>query len=282
VTGLFDYHTHSRLCDGSGDLSEYAAVARGMGLAALGLSGHAPCAIASEWHMKAADLPGYTAQARALAADNAPGLEILVGLEADYFPGVVSPRAVREDTGVDFVIGSVHYLGRCADGTPWTVDGSADELTRGVRESFGGDIRRALARYFDLVGAMAASERPDIIGHFDLVKKHNRGLFDEQADWYHAAMAGALDAIRGSGSVVEVNTGAVSRGYRADYYPGDATLAVMARMGIPVTLGSDAHRPQHVAAHFAGALDSLRRAGYRECWRLGARGWTAVALDSLR
>jgi histidinol-phosphatase (PHP family) len=282
VSGWFDYHTHSRFCDGAGDLREYAAAARDMGLVTLGLSGHAPCATASEWHMKAADLPAYLAQGRSLAAEHAGALEILVGLEADYVPGEASPRAVREETGSDFVIGSVHYLGRLSDGTPWTVDGSREELARGVRESFGEDMRLALTRYFELVAEMAGGDKPDIIGHFDLVKKHNKGLFDENAGWYLAAMTAALEAIRGSGCVVEINTGAVSRGYRTDYYPGDATLAAMAGMGIPVTLGSDAHRPQHLAAHFAGALDSLHRAGYRECWRLSASGWKAVALDSLR
>jgi len=60
---------------------------------------------------------------------------------------VISPRQVRQDNGLDFVIGAVHYVGRLADGTRWTVDGHAEEMQRGVRESFGGDARAAARRY---------------------------------------------------------------------------------------------------------------------------------------
>lgn len=278
---LFDYHTHSRFCDGKGELADYVQSALSKDLGAIGLSGHAPCGLASDWHMKARDLDDYLAQARALASDYAGRIEVLVGLEADYIPGVSSPRAVREAYSLDYVIGSVHYLGRLADGTPWTVDGPADEWARGVRESFGGDRRRAAERYFALVAEMASADSPDVIGHFDLVRKNDDGFVEESAAWYRDAVEGSLAAVAASSSVVEVNAGAVLRGYRAGFYPARPALASMARRRIPVTICSDAHRPEHVAACFPQALDELARAGYRECWSLSRAGWSAVPLDAL-
>ncbi len=278
---LFDYHTHSRFCDGKGELSEYVERAAASGLASIGLSGHAPCPVSSDWHMKESDLAGYLAAARGLAGAQAGRVEVLVGLEVDYIPGVISPRAVREANGLDYVVGGVHYLARLSDGTPWTVDGPLEELQRGIRESFGGDARLAVARYFELVGEMAAGEVPDVIAHFDLIKKNNKGLFDEGARWYQAVAEEALRAVAATGCVVEINTGAVTRNYGSHFYPADRILAAMAGMRIPVTLGSDAHRPAHVAAHFGAALDALRRAGYRECWRRAGRSWAAVPLDTL-
>jgi len=282
LQGLFDYHTHSRFCDGSGELSNYVERAMTAGLARIGLSGHAPCAIASDWHMKAADLAAYLAGARELAERFSERIEVLIGLEVDYLPGLSSPRAVRASAGLDYVIGSVHYLDRLSDGTVLTVDGPAEELRRGVRESFGGNARRAVERYFELVAEMVRDEQPDVVGHLDLIKKNNDGLYDEEASWYHAAIEETLHVAAASPCVVEVNTGAVSRGYRPDFYPADRVLAAMARLRIPVTLGSDAHRPEHVAAHFGGALDALVRAGYRECWSRTRGGWASIPLDALR
>jgi histidinol-phosphatase (PHP family) len=281
VSPLFDYHTHSRFCDGKGELSEYVEAAAASGLESIGLSGHAPCPVESDWHMKESDLGQYLATARDLARSHEGRIRVLVGLEADYIPGVISPRAVREANGLDYVMGGVHYLGRLLDGTPWTIDGPFEELQRGIRESFGGDARLAVARYFELVGEMAASEGPDVIAHFDLIKKNNRGLFDEGARWYQAVAEEALRAVAACGCVVEVNTGAVSRNYGDHLYPADRVLSAMAAMRIPVTLGSDAHRPAHVGAHFGAALDALRRAGYRECWSRTRSSWAAVPLDTL-
>jgi histidinol-phosphatase (PHP family) len=92
----------------------------------------------------------------------------------------------------------------------------------------------------------------------------------------------ALRAVAASGCVVEINTGAITRNYGKHFYPSERIVAAMAGMRIPVTLGSDAHSPAHVAAHFGAALDVLRRAGYRECWRRTGRSWTAVPLDTVR
>ncbi len=278
---LFDYHTHSRFCDGRGAPADYVEAAAAKGLGVLGLSGHAPCPFADDWHMKASDLPAYLQEACAAALGSADRIEVLVGLEADYIPNLSSPRAIRRENALDFVIGSVHYLERLADGTPWTVDGPAEEWTRGVRESFGGDRRRAAERYYALVAAMAAEDRPDVIGHLDLVRKNDDGFLSDAGAWYRDAVEGALAAIAASSCVVEINTGALSRGSRAGFYPAEPVLAWMAGRGIPVTLGSDAHRPEHVAAHFAGALDALARAGYRECWSLSRAGWKAVPLQEL-
>jgi histidinol-phosphatase (PHP family) len=277
---LFDYHSHSRYCDGAGNLADYIESALSRGLAVFGMSGHAPCSITSGWHMKAADLASYLREARSIAGSCSGRIEVLVGLEADYVPGVIEPRAVREANRLDYVIGSVHYLERMSDGTPWTVDGPAEELRSGIRESFAGDARPAVQRYFALVAEMVARSPPDIVGHIDLIRKNNDGLFDTGAAWYRRAFEETLDAVAASQAVVEVNTGAVSRGY-GGIYPADDVLSSMARRRIPVTLGSDAHRPEHVAAHFPAALDCLARAGYRECWRLERSGWKAVPLDGL-
>jgi histidinol-phosphatase (PHP family) len=139
---LGNYHTHSRYDDGRGDLEEYVLAALAKGFRFLGFSGHAPMALPTDWLMKAANLHRYLEELRTLRLKYADRITLLVGLEVDYLPGVAAPRDPRiAGLGLDYVLGSVHYLTVPTEGAGWTVDGSADELDAGIAADFGGDRR---------------------------------------------------------------------------------------------------------------------------------------------
>jgi histidinol-phosphatase (PHP family) len=179
------------------------------------------------------------------------------------------------------VIGSVHYLGWLSDGTMWTVDGPAAELRAGIDQSFGGKTRAAVEAFYRRVADMALSDRPDIVGHLDLVKKNNgdsQDLFDEESSWYREALASAIEAVASAGCVVEVNTGGVSRGFRSDWYPCKWALRRMRELDVPVTFGSDAHDPRHVGFQMREVREFLQDVGYRSLWFQGANGWAECPL----
>jgi histidinol-phosphatase (PHP family) len=85
----------------------------------------------------------------------------------------------------------------------------------------------------------------EILGHIDSIKKHNRqiGFFSENEDWYRDLVLDTLEVVSGSGLLLEVNTGGMSRNYTQEPYPSKWILRRCAEMGIPVVLNSDAHRP---------------------------------------
>ena len=64
----------------------------------------------------------------------------------------------------------------------------------------------------------------DIIGHFDLVTKFNElgGYLDLSDPRYVRAWKAAVDALLSYDRPFEINTGAISRGYRTTPYPGAA------------------------------------------------------------
>jgi len=271
-----NYHCHSRLDDGQGELAEYAAAAVAKGFATLGYSGHAPVPFPADWTMPAKLLPEYVATVRRLKAEYAGRLEILLGLEVDFVPGLLSVHSPRiREIGLDFSLGSVHFLGRLADGTWWTADGALEELERGLAENFGGDMRAAVERFYALTVQMVGESPPDMIGHFDVVKKNNRDgrFFSEEAPWYQVAVRGALDVIARVGSILEVNTGGVVRGTSGVLYPSEWILAEALRREIPVTVNADAHRPEHIDGYFRESFALLKEIGYRKITRLsgGAR-----------
>jgi len=276
-----NYHMHTHHCDGNGVPRDYAEAALAKGMPRLGFSGHNVVPFRTAWTMPPENLPSYLAEVRAAREEYRGRLEIFLGIEADYIPGMTSPVHERiTSLGLDFTLGSVHFVGPRDGDHEWTVDGPREEMETAIRDGFGGSARRAVERYYELLARMARTAAPDIFAHLDIVKKNNRdgSLFDEQAPWYRQAVLGALEAVRESGKVVEINTGGVVRNTSGAYYPSPWILQESHRMKIPVIISADAHQPDHIDGKFEEAAALLRGAGYREQRQLGSKGWVDIAL----
>ena len=133
--------------------------------------------------------------------------------------------------------------------------------------------------YYRDVAAMA-ERKPVILGHIDLVTKLNRGnaLFDEEAPRYRAAALEALHHADPDATLLEINTGAISRGYRDTPYPAAFLLREWRAMGGQVILTADAHSPETVIFGYRQAAALARAAGYRESVLLTGRGWEPCPL----
>ncbi len=276
-----NYHMHTHHCDGNGVPRDYAEAALSRGMPRIGFTGHNVLPFKTDWTMPAEKLPLYLAEVRAAKEEYRGRLEIFLGIEADFIPRMTSPTHGRiTSLGLDFVLGSVHFVGPRDGDHQWTVDGPREEIDSAIRDGFGGNARRAVERYYELLAAMARTAPPDIFAHLDIVKKNNRdgGLFDEQAPWYREAVLHALDAVRGSGKVMEINTGGVVRNTSGAWYPSPWILRQAFSMGIPVIISADAHQPQNIDGKFAEAAEILKAAGYRTQRQLTTAGWIDIPL----
>jgi histidinol-phosphatase (PHP family) len=279
--GFGNFHTHTRHCDGKGEAREFAEAALQKGMPRLGFSGHNVVPFPASWTMPAGNLETYLRDVREVRLLYQGRLEIFLGMEVDYLPGVApSPRSAARSLKLDYVIGSVHFIAPVDGQYVWTVDGAPEELELGLRESFHGDIRALVERYFARVAEMARTEAPDIVGHFDLVKKNNRAerWFREDARWYRDAARAALAAVAASGSVLEVNTGGVVRNTSGALYPSPWILAEALDLKVPVVVTSDAHRPDQLDGQFAETVRLLRDIGFRTQRQLTAGGWVDQGL----
>ncbi len=281
LVGIGNYHTHTHHCDGKGEPRDFAESALRKGMPRLGFSGHNVLPFPTDWTMPAEQLPGYLREVREARERYRGRLEIFLGIEADFIPGLTSPvhESIRE-LGLDFVVGSVHFVGPEDGNHRWTVDGPREELEEAIRDGFGGDPRRLVERYYELVSRMARTAPPDIFGHFDIVKKNNRdaGFFREDEPWYRQAVRSALEAVRSSGRVLEINTGGVLRNTSGAYYPSPWILEQAWAMDIPVMINADAHDPEHIDGKFEEAAEILRDAGYRAQRQLTTGGWIDLPL----
>lgn len=249
---MTNFHTHSTWCDGKDAPEAMVEAALAKGFSALGFSSHAAFPVDDGCAMTPEKGPAYAAEIRSLAAKYAGRIRILLGVEADYIPGRTAPERERyARLGLDYMIGSIHYV-VAPDGGTVPVDDTPEALMSGIREHFAGDARRYVEAYFRQEREMVAKFDFDILGHPDLVRKFNAKApyFDEDADWYRAEVLRTAAAIADSGKIVEVNTGAIARGWLDDAYPSAGFRAALRARGTRFVLSSDAHAAAGLDAAF--------------------------------
>ena len=69
-----------------------------------------------------------------------------------------------------------------------------------------------------------------------------------------------------SGRLVEINTGAMAKGYRTAPYPGTAMLRRIRACGGRVLLSSDCHNADYLDFGFAEAAELARACGFKTAW----------------
>ena len=118
------------------------------------------------------------------------------------------------------------------------------------------------------------------MGHFDLIAKFNEGdkLFDTGHPRYVAAAMAALDRLAERDVICEINTGAMSRGYRSAPYPAPALLRAMRERNIPICVTGDSHSAAALLHAVPQAIELARSCGYREQMALTRRGFEPTAL----
>jgi len=162
----------------------------------------------------------------------------------------------------------------------WSIDNTPAEFEAGVQNLFGGDIRRAAAAFFEEECEAALAGRFHILGHFDLLKKFNKGgrYFDMDADWYHQLAMTVVEAAAQSEIIIEVNTAGLDKPV-SEFYPAPWLVAECARQGVRLTLNGDSHSPTEINRHFDTVLPQLVALGVPELWvKHSGQEWAPVPI----
>ena len=238
-----DLHVHTTFSDGKNTPEEVVLEAIARKMKVIGFSDHSYTAFDESWCMKKGDIPLYRACIAELRARYADRIKILCGIEQDFY-------SEEPTDGYDYVIGSVHYIRAGEEFIP--VDESPEILRAAAEKHFGGDLFVLIEDYYRTVAQVVEKTHADIIGHFDLVTKFNEdgSLFDEADPRYLAASRAAADALLKTGKPFEINTGAISRGYRTSPYPSVALRDYIRGRGGSFILSSDSHAKETLCFRF--------------------------------
>ncbi|KAA8786443.1 histidinol-phosphatase (PHP family) [Paenibacillus sp. 4624] len=255
-----DYHTHHERCGHAvGKLEEYVQRGIEIGLSQIGLSDHMPLLHVDpaqyypEMAMPMDELPRYVEECFTLKERYRGQIDVRVGLEGDYIEGFESQiRSIIERYPWDYVIGSVHFLGE------WDITDF-----RQTHHWEGKDILEVYRQYYDAVSKAAATRMYDIIGHADVIKRFGYEPSPEQKEERIALEDAALQAIAKSGCAMELNASGLSKPC-AEMFPSQRMLTEAIRLGIPLTLGSDAHDPLKLGDHLPEAEALLHELGCKQ------------------
>ena len=251
---LSDFHMHTKYCDGRNTVEEMVKAAVGKGMTALGFSGHSYATYDMDCCMSKEGTLQYRREVERYKELCEGIIKVYCGIEQDIY-------APAPDAQYDYVIGSVHYIGGPDGLLP--VDYKPEMLKQLADEQFGGDIYALCGAYFEAVSQVVERTGCDIIGHFDLVSKFNERdrLFDSSDPRYVKAWQAAADKLLKTGKLFEINTGAMSRGYRTSPYPSDDMIRYIAERGGRFVLSSDAHSADGIMYDFASQEKRLPEMG---------------------
>ncbi|MEG1572452.1 MAG: PHP domain-containing protein [Bacteroidales bacterium] len=87
----FNYHTHTKYCDGADAPRAYVEEAIKLGFSTLGFSSHAPTKEKNTFSLQMDEVPLYVSEIRALQTEYASQIKVLLSLEMDYIPGHTYP-----------------------------------------------------------------------------------------------------------------------------------------------------------------------------------------------
>ncbi|MGE5653547.1 MAG: histidinol-phosphatase HisJ family protein [Bacillota bacterium] len=192
----------------------------------------------------------YTREIHAARERFGPRLTVRQGVELGEGHRFLSEAQQRLLTRqYDFVLGSIHWTDHLCLGAPFTPDISREQL---------------YGRYFTQLLDLSTKDFYDVIAHFDLAKRYgvaHFGPFDPHD--YEEEIRTILRNLIERGKGIEINTS----GWRQppqETLPGPMVLKWYHEMGGEIlTMGSDSHRPQHLAYRMGDAYDLARAVGFK-------------------
>lgn len=249
-----NFHTHTTYCDGKNTPEEMVLAAIRLGMTAIGFSGHA-YSIYEPYGMKADACTAYRSDILQLREKYADQITILLGIEQDA-------TSNPPDYPYDYLIGSIH--GFFKNGHYISVDESEESMVQSVKDYYDGDYYAYAEDYYDTLANTVLKYNPTFIGHFDLLTKFNEGgkYFDESHPRYQAAALGALNALAKANKPFEINTGAISRGYRTTPYPASFILKALYDLGGKIILSGDSHACDGLLCAYKKATELAKSCGF--------------------
>jgi histidinol-phosphatase (PHP family) len=281
-TGEFCDHAH-------GSLREAVEAAVAFGYHTYGLAEHAartearflyPEELELGWDIGKiqADFDAYARTARNLSEEFADRITILCGFEADNIPADSFGKRVhdfRERYAFDFVVASNHYVDEIL------IDGHESSFERALARY--GALEPLVLRYYESLAEMVDALKPEVVGHFDVIRKRALPYGDCDTPAIRRAAEGALETVRAHQCILDLNTGGYRKGLGTPF-PAPWAVQKAHDMGIPFCFGDDSHAPDQVGAGIERAREYLLENGVRSITALkrenGVIGREILSIDA--
>jgi len=181
-------------------------------------------------------------------------LNLLCGVElGQILHDIEAAKLVNADSRVDFIIGSVHQ-----------VMGEQDFYFIDYEKLTMDDIYDLLERYFREVYDLSRTDLFDVVGHITYCLRYMKQRHGIEADIsrYDDIIAETFRNLARNGKGIEINTSGLRQGF-GDAFPNLKYVKLFRDMGGEiVTVGSDSHTIEDIAANAADGISIARAAGF--------------------
>lgn len=179
------------------------------------------------------------------------GIQLRLGMEADYFPGGEAELAeILKEYPYDYVIGSVHFLNGWGFDNPKLQHLYEEHYLEELYESFFATVRKGIS-----------SGLFDFFAHLDNIK-----VFEYRPDetkllsLYHEV----AKTLKDMDVATEVNAGLFYRYPIKEMCPSPTFLSILAEHQVSITISSDAHFPDDMGNYATIQLKQLKDAGFKK------------------
>ena len=251
---LWDTHMHTHFSvDSEADTLEMTAAAIHAGLGGICFTDHLDLEESQATpELFPLDLPAYFKEMKGLQAQYDGKFPICIGVEIglqDYLEDLL-PKIIQEYP-FDFVIGSSHWVNGEDPYYPEYFYGKVED--------------EAYREYFEsILENLAVFDCFDVYGHLDYIVRYGPNT---HRFYSYEKFADIIDEIlrilihKGKG--IEINTGGFKYGLGHPNPTEDILRRYRELGGEIITVGADAHKPQHVAYDFAKVPGILKAAGFK-------------------
>jgi histidinol-phosphatase (PHP family) len=253
-----DLHTHTNFsCDCQATMVEMCRSAVAKGIAELGFTEHFDL-IPQDPCFAYFDLSGWWAELERCRELFQGELTIYAGIElGEPHRHAEQMRRLLAEHPWDYALGSLHWVG--------------EELIFD-RNYFRKSPDEAYRSYFHELKVMAETADFDVLAHLDVVKRFGFEAYGPfEVTRYEAEIRAVLQAIAGRGLGLEINTSPLRRSVQQTSPAQPVIDWFFEEGGRWLTLGSDAHEPQHVGHELQAALQSAQAAGFAAAARYRTR-----------
>ena len=268
-----DWHTHNSLCKHAvGTIEDYVKKAIELNLNVIGVSDHFPYEYLSSeipsledipyegYAMPTNNLESYILQLDELKEKYMNQIHIRTAFEIDFFKHqdhILNKYLKGYLNKLDYILGSVHVLFGKA-GVFAFDDG---RFLNKYKEYDGND--EIYMEYYDSLQVMINSPtfELDIVTHFDLPKKFDKRIEDK--DMIMGKVNETLELVKKHDLTIEINTSGLRKKVK-EQYPHIDIIKKIFELGIPILLGSDAHKPEEVAYEFKNIAKMLKNIGFNQ------------------
>ena len=253
ISHLWDVHMHSQFSgDSKAPQEDMIAAARTKGLSGICFTDHLDIDYPDEPETFLLDLPNYSASVLALQEKYKNIFPVGFGIELGLQPHLAAlHKDIMNQYPFDFVIGSSHVVHGIDPYYPKFYEGRTE--------------KEAYREYFSsILENIQSFDGFDVYGHIDYVVRYGPTK-NENYVWteYQEIIDESLKLLISKGKGIEINTG----GFKYGLGHPNPTEEILHRYhelgGEIITIGADAHAPEHVGYDFEKVTNILKDAGFK-------------------